>query len=192
MKKFLGVASEIFLFCFLLLIFVIPVLVSLNLDPQLLRLESTQVAGVMDDNKDYLLNYIVEENLSATDGVLDMESTRINNYYNLDFRVMSNLPLDEEIDIGFLKNNSANEIDFTIGVISDFEALRGLEVEAIIGDKKYIVFNGSKFVEADFTLEDGGSSSITLLVKSNVPIQYPIDMKFDLRSVSKSVSGNLT
>lgn len=192
MKKFLGVASEIFLFCFLLLIFVIPVLVSLNLDPQLLRLERTQVAGVMDDNKEYLLNYIVEENLSATDSILDMTSTRTNNYYNIDFRVISNLALNERIDIGILENNSSNKIDFTMGVISDIEALRGLEVEAIIGDKKYILFNGSKFVETDFTLEDGGSSSIILLIKSDVPIQYPVDIKFDLRSVSKSIAGNLT
>ena len=185
MKKLLEIFVDFLLLCFLLIILSVPLLVSLNLDPQLFIPES-RVAGVSDVFSDQDIPFTFEEANETSEQIKQITVDQRSNGYFLDFKIDSNGVLSDSYEFGTLRNDSTSPIDLDVRVYANKDALSGVVSELMIENNKYLLFNGEDFSDIHITLEPNGKVPLKLALTSNVAINYDIPLTLEVRGVKKS------
>lgn len=184
MKKLLQTFSDVFLFSLLIIIFLMPLLVSFNLDPKLYIDKAPQIAGASDVITSSEIDFDIEENFTKSQRITIQNSSKSKNIYEVEFKVNNGGKLEDTLDIGKVTNNSNHTLRFVLNLFSDNEALKGIKVVIGLKESEYTLFNGETSESLEFSLNPQAQENLQMKLISDFPINYDQDMKLELRALS--------
>ncbi|MBN2016007.1 hypothetical protein JW766_04200 [Candidatus Dojkabacteria bacterium] len=185
MKKLLQVSTDAILFCFLILILLLPLLVSFNLDPTVSRASEPQVAGVNTSAQYDPGYFLVEESISATDQISVIDSNCGENKYTINFSLQKGNNFLQTLEVGKIVNRGNTDIVVSANLFTNVESLKGSVVELKSGENFFLLFDGENRKEVTILLSPQEIHDTKLLIRSNQAKRYDIDIRLELRGVSK-------
>lgn len=185
MNKLLGLFSDLFLFVFLLLILLMPLIISFNLDPQVHEGEKYYVAGVSDIYSNNNVNYTFTEENMSSDQLVKENIKRINNRYELTYKLMPGDLSDEKVFLGTLENKSDEKLKYDIHLYGERDDLKGISIYILLKDQRYILFDGENFNNINFLAEPFSEISFIVEINSNTAIYYSQRLKIGIQGTGE-------
>lgn len=186
MKKFFEITTDLFLFSFLLIIMIIPLLVSLNLDPKLYSIKPSthsSIAGVSHEASERLFNFDLEqEGYPSKEEKLYTE--KLKNRYLVTYKYDPSSGSPDNIKLGELRNNENQVIKFLANTYLDKHELKGIKVAMVINDEELLLFDGERFIEQSFTIPPSSRASIYIGVQKHSMLFYSTEISTEIRGVS--------
>lgn len=182
MKKTFGFLVDSFLLIFLLVIFIVPVIVSFNLDPQLLQNSSTSVAGVSDfSGNEEVLNFQVN-----TAGSLraKVEQSKVKgNSMTIRYSIQKGGILNEEISVGKVVNNGKEGVRIQASVLIDEKRIKETRAYLLIREEKYRLLNETEELGKEFSINPGEEIYPKLVLESDVPLNFSRDLVLEIKGL---------
>jgi len=178
MKKLLKLSFDIILFSFLILIFLIPFVVSLNLDPKLYEKPNSDVAGVstsIDETSSYIE---FSEFFKSNDRLFIRNSTYQNNTYKIDFKYTKGDRAENTFELGKINNSLGRDITVNIDIWGPENNFADLLIDIKVNDQEYNLLENSKSTNLNILIPSNSNSNIYLDIKSKQTINY--DRNFNL------------
>lgn len=173
-----------FLFSFLLIILVVPLLVSFNLDPQVYQANAPKVAGVATIVNDDIIDFIIEEDINASNRIFIDDSKKEGNKYEMSFKIAPGSDLNDSLRIGKIINKGSKNINLGINLFSDKKAIEGVNVSAKLNNEEQLLFNGEEFRTVRFELEPDGVGELEIKLNSDFAVKYSVEMKVEVCGVN--------
>ncbi len=184
MKKLLGIVSDIFLLNFLLIIFIIPLLVSFNLDPKLYNAGASNVAGVSTSRNNSENDFVIERNFSSSDRVFINDFTKENGKYSVNFHIAPGNQLDEHFSIGEIINNNSELVRVRAEVFSDRREIEDVFIYVRKGDLMYQLYDGDNYKEAELDINSNSNDEFQIVFTSDLAIKYFFDVELSLNTIN--------
>jgi hypothetical protein len=185
MKKLLNITGDILLFSLLLIILVLPLLVSFNLDPKLRKVDTPVVAGVADSlvEKSTYLN--VDENFILSDNLSVLDTEESGDKYLLRFQVNGLGINRSKINIGKLVNEQNATINYTAELLAKKEDLQSTKVfvKSEEGNKYLFDQNGFHIVTSQLAPEE--KKSFEVIFQPTSPLSYSFEASIEIRAGRK-------
>lgn len=188
MRKLLSVLGDLFLFSFLIVIFILPILVSFNLDPKVYTSKSPQVAGVSNDRKNTPYsdsNYTFNEILSSTDGIIVTDSDKVEDTYEVKAKLVSGYKSYESLSLGEVINNSSETLNIQIKLYLDEDALKGSIISANMNNEKIELFDGDNSFKQIYSLDPNESVPIEFEFNFPDPIYFESFVKLEINFLNE-------
>ncbi len=170
MQKLLEILGDCFLFIFFLLIVLLPVIVSFNLDPQLYQVES-KIAGVSDfiGGQNSLFSFKLKDK-----NAVDSFDEEVNRYTarlvldSLDDR-------EQSFTLGTLTNESSKSVKINVEILLQGES-DNMRIYLQTGDKRSLLLGKGNSSKTDFMLKKNAEAHLELISFSKVPIHYQVPL----------------
>lgn len=177
-KKISGATLDVFLFCFLLLILVMPMLVSFNLDPKLYVEEGQNVAGVADTTQTRRL--LFRESTINSEQIAVDDTAISNDSYRSTIHIHKGVPINQTISLGTIENPTNEDRTYLVQLFGNTEEIEGFKISAF-GE---ILFDGNELLPAKIKIKQKMSQSISLHISSETPVNYPVSFRFEIQEYS--------
>lgn len=185
MKKLLELSVDFFLFCFLLIILIVPLLVSFNLDPQLF-VPKSKVAGVQDVQTDQQLPLTFEQNDQLDEQIKELSIEKKSNAYVVDVALDARGSFDQMFEFGTIRNDSTQPMAVDVRLYANQDALYGIVSKLHMEDNSYLLYNGSEFTDVHVTMEPHGKMPLQLELHSNFAVNYELPLKVQVKAKRQS------
>lgn len=182
-KKFLKnsffIVGDIFLLSFLLIIFVVPVLVSFNLDPKLKSNADTTQSNIL-GTRDETNILKVHEAFAHSNSISIRDSVQETNLYRIDIRINGNSYKNQTLKIGKIENLSDETETFTL----DFNIIKGLledtRVYLYLNSDKYLLFDYGKANTIKIDLEQNEEKDLSIMFNSTNNFNTTLDTNLSI------------
>jgi len=180
MNKLLDVVTDSALLMILAIIFIVPLLISFNLDPEVKHTTDGEanISGITDIKTNNGNIFSFEPAHLEQSNVILSNHTHNSNFYSCNITIGNESIISTSFTLGTLTNNANRDIPVTARVQGDQEALEAVRISIQFANgNSFTLFNGLDFEELSFVLLEGATEEITLQVESDYVINYELEFE---------------
>jgi len=181
MKKLLTLGTDVFLFTFLVVILIMPLLVSFNLDPQLYEAVRSHVAGVQTISSEENNGMIFEDANTTSMRIRREKGKHGTNAYILDYSLIAGSPFDETILLGTASNPAQENVTYVVNIYGAREGLADMRIFLVADEEQFVLFDGIDFHEAIVSVEALSQKDFSLNIRSDVSVYFAQRLRLEIR-----------
>jgi hypothetical protein len=160
-----------------------PLLVSINLDPQLSSKKQHRVAGITDNSEDITRVFEYQNQFSQSVYIFPVESDNKENRVITKFKIAKSNDFYEEYTLGNIQNLSGKTIQLYCKIFLDKQAYNKTFIYISNGSIKELIFDGNKTLISEFYIDSVSTEQISLIVDSQIPVNFEREFVIELRGV---------